>query len=314
MTDDSETGDADGGSGRGLVPVLGVFVLFALTVAGAVALAPGFRDAGLRTFEDASSVGNSAFILVEILVVTLVFLAAQRFGFGMTLIRALLVLVFAISIQLAVGVAFSPLVSWAWTAAVPVAAVTAVVLWVYPEWYVVDAVAVVAGAAITAQLGISLGPLPVVVLLVAMALYDAFSVYVSGHMVELAQGVGEMKLPMVFVVPASLDFSLRDTDDLLDQRSEVAILGLGDAFFPGLLAVSGGVFLDAAPLVAGTILNLPAVGALLGGLVGMVALQYIATRIEGAHAGLPALNGGVLGGYLLGALAAGVPLAAAVGL
>jgi len=33
-----------------------------------------------------------------------------------------------------------------------------------------------------------------------------------------------------------------------------------------------------------------------------------------AHAGLPLLNGGAIGGYLLGALASGIPIAVALGL
>jgi presenilin-like A22 family membrane protease len=46
----------------------------------------------------------------------------------------------------------------------------------------------------------------------------------------------------------------------------------------------------------------------------MCALLLLVHRVERAHAGLPPLNGGVVLGYLAGALAAGVPLPEALGL
>ena len=56
------------------------------------------------------------------------------------------------------------------------------------------------------------------------------------------------------------------------------------------------------------------IGVVGGGVAGLAALGYIARRFEGVHAGLPPLNAGVLGGYLVGAVAAGVPLTTALGL
>jgi len=83
---------------------------------------------------------------------------------------------------------------------------------------------------------------------------------------------------------------------------------------PGLLAVSAGQFLPADPLVAGTILNAPALGAMVGSVVGLGGLLALLYAIERAHAGLPVLNACVIAGYLLGALAASVPVATALGL
>jgi presenilin-like A22 family membrane protease len=64
-----------------------------------------------------------------------------------------------------------------------------------------------------------------------------------------------------------------DHDESAPGEETPIILGLGDAIVPGLLAVSGGQFLappnaSAEPLIAGTILNAPALGALLGSVVG----------------------------------------------
>jgi presenilin-like A22 family membrane protease len=50
-----------------------------------------------------------------------------------------------------------------------------------------------------------------------------------------------------------------------------------------------------------------------GTLVGLSVLLWLVARGR-AHAGLPLLNGGAIGGYLLGALASGLTLTEALGL
>ncbi|MFB6103770.1 MAG: presenilin family intramembrane aspartyl protease PSH [Halobacteriaceae archaeon] len=317
---EADTGD------HHLIATAGVFVLYAATVAGGVLLAESYLAAGLKAFEDAQRVSNSGIIFLEVLVATGVFLLAQRYGFGKSVLRVALILVFGYIVALVVGTTIPATLPGAAVLPIVVGAGLALVLWVYPEWWVLDVAAVVAGAGMIAQFGISLAPLPIVLLLVVMAVYDAYSVYVSGHMQSLAAGIGDLKLPMVFVVPTRRSFTLlddgnvfeaatgTDDDDGSETGVDVSILGLGDAIFPGMMAVSAGVYVDAPTLVAGVPLNAPAVGALAGGLVGMVALQYLATNVEGAHAGLPALNGGVLLGYLVGAFVAGIGPVTALGL
>ena len=50
-----------------------------------------------------------------------------------------------------------------------------------------------------------------------------------------------------------------------------------------------------------------------GTLVGLLALMWMVMQGR-AHAGLPLLNGGAIGGYLVGAVVTGVALVEAVGL
>jgi presenilin-like A22 family membrane protease len=78
--------------------------------------------------------------------------------------------------------------------------------------------------------------------------------------------------------------------------------------------VSAGQFLPAEPLIAGTIVNVPALGAILGSAVGLAGLLGLLYAIERAHAGLPVLNTCVILGYLAGVVAAGVPIRTALGL
>lgn len=76
-------------------------------------------------------------------------------------------------------------------------------------------------------------------------------------------------------------------------------MGLGDVVFPGILVVAAFVWLPTVPSFVGVGVNLwVAVGSLLGSLVGYAVLMRF-VRSGNPQAGLPFLNGGVLGGYVL---------------
>jgi len=368
----SETDDGTGTDPVALVPQLALVGLYLVTILAGLALVDEMLAYDIMLFQDETDVGNVGVFAGIILAFTAVLLLAFRYGVSMALLRTGLTLYFGLLVgtvfgvttgigtvagghSLLAGLPTSP-------ATVAVGLLAGVVLLLYPEWYVIDIAAVVIGAAVIPMIGLGFGPLPIVVLLVAWAGYDAYSVYVSGHMQELASGLGELKLPFVYVVPRSLSYSMIDDDfDLgledednagggdadtadgdggdadtadgdggdadtadadsgetdaadADDGPEVALLGLGDAIIPGMLAVSAGQYLDAPTVVPALNANLPAVGAIAGGLVGMAALTYLVHRVEGAHAGLPPLNAGVLAGYLVGAVAAGIPVTTALGL
>jgi len=83
---------------------------------------------------------------------------------------------------------------------------------------------------------------------------------------------------------------------------------------PTIIVASAAAFSPAPDLgVPGLGVNLPALCAMVGTLVGLVVLVGMVMRGR-AHAGLPLLNGGAIGGYLLGSLASGVSLVTALGL
>jgi len=50
-----------------------------------------------------------------------------------------------------------------------------------------------------------------------------------------------------------------------------------------------------------------------GTIAGLLVLMYMVLKGR-PHAGLPLLNGGTIAGYLVGALASGIPLLEAIGL
>jgi presenilin-like A22 family membrane protease len=324
--------------------IAGLFALYLLTIIGGVALSGPFETAGVQTFENPGNVANVGLIFAEIAIVTALFILITRYGYGMRVLRVLVLGVFGYATYLAV---FGSGLPAAEILGVALGIGVFITLFVHPEWYVIDAVAVIAGAAIVAQFGNGLGPLPALVFLLGMAAYDAYAVYVSEHMQQLGSGVGELKLPLMYVVPPTRSFSMADmgdpfeaeADDMDDSqdpdgggstpeesggdasensaqnsgRETPLLLGLGDAIVPGLLAVSAGQFLPADPLIAGTILNAPALGAIIGSAVGLAGLLGLLYMIERAHAGLPVLNTCVILGYLAGGVVAGVPITTALG-
>jgi presenilin-like A22 family membrane protease len=168
---------------------------------------------------------------------------------------------------------------------------------------VIDGIGLIIAIGVTAILGMSLGVLPVVILLIIMAVYDAISVYKTKHMITLAEGVTPLRLPVLFVVPRERGFTM----DKLEQRGsilpkeneerEAFFMGLGDTVIPGLLVVSASVFLPATPSFLLTANLWAAAGAMVGGLAGYLLLVRYVMRGK-PQAGLPFLNTGAILGYL----------------
>ena len=330
---------------RGVAFVVGLFLAVQF---GALALVPEFAESGYQAVENPDDPTNSVVYVLAILVMTGVMLAAFKYDFD----GAVRLLIVGTSAWLSWYV-FSALVS-PLAAAVPAAAV-GVGLLVYPEWYVIDTAGVLMGAGAAGLFGISFGLLPALVLLAFLAVYDAISVYGTEHMLSLAEGVMDLNIPVVLVIPLSLSYSLlgdaeggadEEGGDGADGSDEVDVagepdtdadageddgnadvsdptpigerdaffIGLGDAVIPAVLVASAVTFSPAAALAVPLVgVNLPALLAMVGSLAGLLVLM--SWVIKGRpHAGLPLLNGGAIGGYLIGSVVAGVPLADATGL
>jgi presenilin-like A22 family membrane protease len=197
--------------------------LFVLVQVGSLALIQPFMDAGYQTVEDPSDPTNSLLYIGAILVATLVMLGALKFGVdrflqGLVVFAAVFLsfYVFAVVVPSVVTVAGYNL--FAVAAALGVGAG----LLIYPEWYVIDAAGVVMGAGAAGLFGISFGLLPAIVLLVVLAVYDAISVYGTEHMLTLASGVMDLRLPVVLVIPLTLSYSF------LEESGPETLEGNGD--------------------------------------------------------------------------------------
>src|SRR3989304_2544433 len=119
-----------------------------------------------------------------------------------------------------------------------------IVLYKFPEWYIIDITGVIIAGGASSMFGISLAIFPTLILLVLLAVYDYIAVYKTKHMVALAEGVMDLRLPILFVIPRHLKYSfLSEKFDKAER--EAFFMGLGDAVIPTLLVVSANYFLNA---------------------------------------------------------------------
>jgi presenilin-like A22 family membrane protease len=193
---------------------------------------------------------------------------------------------------------------WPLLISVGVTAVLGYLLLKKPEWYVVDAAGIIMAVGVIGILGISLSILPVLILLALLAVYDALSVYGTKHMVALADGVTEMKLPILLVVPKKRGYSYLEQKPLREQlekgeEREAMFMGLGDVIIPGVLVISAFTWLSPETEVFGIQGSLlVALGTMVGALIGFSLLMRYVMKGK-PQAGLPLLNGGAIAGYLV---------------
>jgi presenilin-like A22 family membrane protease len=274
---------------------------------GSILISLPVQAVGITAFEDPTSIANPFIFILILLVFTGFLLLLIKFN-----LKKVIAAVIGFSIFLTFGYIFAALVSaalgptdLAFLAILILSVLATVLLYAYPEWYVIDILGILIGAGVASIFGVSLDILPVIILLVLLAVYDAISVYKTKHMITLAEGVIGLKTPILFVVPKRRDYSfIRDGIGKLDEGGERAafIIGMGDLIMPSILVVSANVFLQGWRLFG--ILNLPALGAILGSLAGLgILLSYVASGKP--QAGLPPLNGGTILGFLLGWVLAG---------
>ena len=311
---------------RLLAAIGGTVAIFVTIQLGALALVEPFQTAGLQATENPDDPTNSFLYIGAILVATGLMLAAFKFDLQW-LIRGMVVLMSVFLSWFVLVVVLPPLlvIGEVHVLAVLCALAIGVGLAVYPEWYVIDTAGIVMGAGAAGIFGITFGILPALVLLTVLAVYDAISVYGTKHMLSLADGVMEIKIPVLLIIPVSPGYSFLDdgtdesggdadnADDEPAQR-DAFFIGLGDAVIPTVLIASAAFFVPAPSLgVSGIALTVPALGGMIGMVVGLPVLLWMVLQGR-AHAGLPLLNGGTIAGYLVGALASGLTLAQAVGL
>ncbi|MEF8822340.1 MAG: presenilin family intramembrane aspartyl protease PSH [Halovenus sp.] len=194
-----------------------IVLIFLFIQLGALALVGPFEQEGLQEVENTSDPSLSIVYLAAILVATGLMLVALKYG-GDEILR--LIIIFAgayialfvfqalVPALVSVSIAGSSINVLAWAGALALG----VALFVYPEWYVIDAAGVLMGIGASALFGINFGILPALVLLSVLAVYDAISVYGTEHMLTLASGVMDMRVPVLFVVPLSLSYSFLESD------------------------------------------------------------------------------------------------------
>lgn len=278
----------------GLILIVQILALF---------LSTPMKVNGMQTFEDPTQVSNSIYYIIMILVFTLFVLVALKKNMKwvissfiyFAIVSTLYYIFFALLTFIPFLSGFEAIIS-----VVLSIGITAL-LYKYPEWYIVDIVGVCIAAGVSALIGISLSVIPVIVLLLLLAIYDAISVYKTKHMVSMAEGIMDLKLPILFVVPKHSNYSFLQEKFKQGEKHEAFFMGLGDAVMPTLLVVSANVFVKSNGM------PYPVLGAILGTLAGHAVLSALVMKGK-PQAGLPFLNSGVILGFFAGVLLSGASI------
>jgi presenilin-like A22 family membrane protease len=299
---------------------------------GAIMLSLPVQASGIVAFEDPTSMENPFIFIAILLVFTAILLVLIKYDMKRVIGVIIGISIFLTFVYIFMAVVYAAMdltaaTTQGWLEAVipavlvssitdqtlvatgiviVLAALATALLYKYPEWYVIDGLGILIGAGVAAIFGASLDVWPVIILLVLLAVYDAISVYKTKHMITLAEGVIDLKTPILFVIPKRRDYSfIREGIGKLGDGGERAafIIGMGDMIMPSILVVSANVFLKGWRL--GGMINLPALGAIIGSLAGLVVLLYFVMSGK-PQAGLPPLNGGTILGFLAGWAAMGM--------
>ncbi len=282
-----------------VLPILSMSGLFVVAYLIAFLVAGPFEAAGAVAFENPGDPLNIAYFFAIMLIFTAVILVIIKLR-KPNVIRA----IFLGSITVLSVYVFYPILSLvlsgglvALVLSISASVALLVLLIKKPEWYIIDAIAMLTGVGAIAMIGISLNIWIVIALLIAMAAYDAFSVYKTKHMIDLADSIMDQKLPVMFVVPKRKGYSLLKKTKSLKEKleegepREAYFLGLGDVVFPGILAVAAFHNLTTNGLLV-------ALSVLVGTLVGFFALMVLVVKGK-PQAGLPFLCSGAILGYII---------------
>lgn len=280
-----------------LIPVVFMGCLFVIIDFLALLLIWPFETAGMQAFEETNDPLNIVYIFAILLIVTLIILLIAKFWKKKIILFIILaalgytafyvfVPIFIIILPFWISIFFSAILALS----------LIIILYKYPEWYIVDFCGVIIGAGAIAIFGISLGIFLVILLLIGLAIYDAISVYKTKHMVDLADTVMDLKLPVLLVIPKVKHYSLlKQTKSLKEkikdgEERDAFFMGLGDVVMPGILAAASFRFIENGLPIA--------ISVMIGTLVGFAILMIFVIKGK-PQAGLPCLCGGAIAGYII---------------
>jgi presenilin-like A22 family membrane protease len=292
MTDDKTE------KGSAVFPMVLMGGLFVVIHLLSMLITKPFEDTGVDVFENPNDPVNLLVFFVIMLVVTVTILLIAKFWkkqFIQIIILGSIAytafFVFYTLLYLVVADPFALLLS------ITASAILVVALIKYPEWYVIDVCGIIVGVGAIGIFGISLSIFLVIVLLIGLAIYDAISVYKTKHMIDLADAVMELRLPVMMVVPKIRKYSLlKETKGIKEkledkEEREAFFLGLGDIVMPGILVVSALQNVPDNGLIV-------ALSVMVGTLVGFAVLMSVVMKGK-PQAGLPYLCSGAILGYVV---------------
>jgi len=288
---DSELSDLFDAIREQWTSMTGMAAMFTSSILLGVFIQPFYNFDSVRAFgeEGTTEAGNIFLELGMILIFTFMIIWLARRGMEVV-IKAIIFLALGYSLLLALGPFVAILLALLGEGGMTTWMVATLFLTVglmytlhrFPEWYVVNSVGVLVGAGVITMIGIAFVPVLIIFFMILAAVYDHWAVNKSKHMLELADTMIGMKLPVLLVAPKSLDYSFieqegdvmrevkRDSlpEDEIDATNDLEIksadpvepnkkkgrdalfMGLGDVIFPGMLVISSITFLpEIGPVV-----------------------------------------------------------------
>jgi presenilin-like A22 family membrane protease len=286
---------ANRGEIKDFIPAIFIFIL--IDFLALLTIGP-FEASGVAVFGNPNDPTDIIYLFLALLVITLAFLLIGKFWK-----KQLIQVIVLASIVLTIFSTFFTLSAtllpeeWSLSLSAAAAAILVILLVRYPEWYVVDICGIILGAGVIGILGISLSVFLAIILLAGLAIYDAVSVYITKHMIALAETVLSLKLPIMLVIPRTWSYSLiGETRHLKEKtggkrRRDAFFIGLGDIIMPGILVASTFHSIASNGILV-------ALSVMLGTILGLIALMGMVIK-GNPQAGLPFLCGGAILGYLL---------------
>jgi presenilin-like A22 family membrane protease len=258
-----------------------------------------FEEGGMGAFDNPNDPTNLIIFFAIMLIVTATILLIAKFWK-----KQFIQVIILGSIAYTSSYVFYPLLSFVVPYAtlssflsIIAAAILVLALIKHPEWYIINLCGIIVGVGAIGLFGISLSIFLVIVMLIGLSIYDAISVYKTKHMIDLADAVMDLKLPVMMVVPKTWQYSLlKETKGLKEkieekEEREAFFMGLGDIVMPGIL-------------VASSFYNIPdngfliALSVMIGTLVGFAVLMSVVIKGK-PQAGLPYLCSGAILGYVI---------------
>ena len=295
MTDDKKE------KGSSVFPMFMMGGLFIVIHLLSLLITQPFEATGMDVFDNPNDPVNLLIFFAIMLVVTLTILLIAKF-WKKQLIQVIILgsiayttfFVFYTLLFFVVPEIFSLSLS------ITAAAILILALIKHPEWYIIDLCGIIVGVGSIGIFGISLSVFLVIVLLIGLSIYDAISVYKTKHMIDLADAVMDLKLPVMMVIPKIRRYSLlKETKGIKEkleenEEREAFFLGLGDIVMPGILVVSAFQNIPDNGLLV-------ALSVMIGTLVGFAVLMSVVIKGK-PQAGLPYLCSGAILGYVVSSL------------
>jgi presenilin-like A22 family membrane protease len=285
-------------NGSSFFPIFLMGSLFVVIHSLSILITQPFEETGLEAFENPNDPVNLLFIFAIMFIVTLTILLIAKYWK-----KQFIQIIILGSIGYTAIFVFYPLLFFvmaeilALFISIIITALLLIALLKHPEWYIIDLAGIIVGIGAIAIFGISLSIFLVVLLLFGLSIYDAISVYKTKHMIDLADAVMDLKLPVLLVVPKVRTYSLikekKGIKEKLQEKEEreAFFLGLGDIVMPGMLVVSAFKNIPDNSLLI-------AISIIIGTLIGFAILMSVVIKGK-PQAGLPFLCSGAILGYLI---------------